>query len=195
MDLSIVSKHYFDQPQDLTRLLNELSTKSRDISIRPLLERMAKSLLQLLEMNPISFDELRSFWLDSDATMIFDSDPGCPIEDGWRTYVGKKEIQDFFIKRDEMTKHRLETTHLEFILVVADRGRITCLYKRHRKKQHGLDQETDLILVIMDLNASNNIERLQYRYLEESDYAVKYKWERSSESMKKHGLIIPKREE
>ncbi|KAH9226041.1 hypothetical protein K456DRAFT_43441 [Colletotrichum gloeosporioides 23] len=178
MDLSIFSKkyfskYYFDQPQDLARILNELSTESRDISMRPFLERMAKHLLHLLELDPTSFDDRRSFWLDPNATMIFESDPGRPIEDGWNMFVGKKEIQEFFIKLDESIRRRFETTQLDFILVVADRGRITSLYKRHRKNKHGLDEEIDLILVIMDLNASNNIERLHYRYLEESDYAVK----------------------
>lgn len=163
--------------------------------MRPFLERMAKHLLHLLELDPTSFDDRRSFWLDPNATMIFESDPGRPIEDGWNMFVGKKEIQEFFIKLDESIRRRFETTHLDFILVVADRRRITSLYKRHRKNKHGSDEEIDLILVIMDLNASNNIERLQYRYLEESDYAVKDRWERSSESMEKRGLIIPKREE
>ncbi|KAJ3958858.1 hypothetical protein N0V92_004559 [Colletotrichum tropicale] len=194
MDLPIFSKkyfskYYFDQPQDLARILDELSTESRDISMRPFLERMAKHLLHLLEMDPTSFDDRRSFWLDPNATMIFESDPGRPIENGWKMFVGKKEIQEFFIKLDESIRRRFETTHLDFILVVADRGRITSLYKRHRKNKHGSDEEIDLILVIMDLNASNNIERLQYRYLEESDYAITDRWEKSSESMKKRGLI------
>ncbi|KAI8187907.1 hypothetical protein K4K51_007808 [Colletotrichum sp. SAR 10_75] len=189
------SKYYFDQPQDLARILDELSTESRDISMRPFLERMAKHLLHLLESDPTSFDDRRSFWLDPNATMIFESDPGRPIENSWKIFVGKKEIQEFFIKLDESIRRRFETTHLDFILVVADRGRITSLYKRHRKNKNGSDEEIDLILVIMDLNASNNIERLQYRYLEESDYAVEERWKRSSESMKKRGLMIPKREE
>ncbi|KAH0436407.1 hypothetical protein CcaCcLH18_04427 [Colletotrichum camelliae] len=202
MSLSLHPRAFASKPQFLARILAELSTESSDISIRPILEKMAKELLQVLEVDPVAFVERHSFWLDADATLICDSGkPGCPIEESWDIHVGKKEIREFFLRHSEVINGQREIIQLDFTLVVADRGRITSLYERHRKeKDDGSgNPKVDLILVIMDLNASNDIERLHYRYLENSDHAVKKdKWKRViriDEEAWEHGLIIPKRAE
>ncbi|KAL0942024.1 uncharacterized protein CTRU02_204787 [Colletotrichum truncatum] len=149
--------------EGFTRLATELSGNSHDKPLRACLyERM---LILLEELSIGSVRDLEDWVVDRVTFITSLNRPG-------HIYKGKKEVIKYF---DDFPDDQRSETHFEGlpILVIVDRGRITC----HMERMYCANVETnkfekETFLLVFDLNANNYIERIEYRLLQSKKVSI-----------------------
>ncbi|KAJ0384888.1 hypothetical protein COL922a_007435 [Colletotrichum nupharicola] len=171
-----------------SRRLAELAGESRDHNFRPLLEEQAKNLVHDLFWGN---DDLASEWFDANISLVINLKKNLGT-----IFLGKDEAMEYFKKLyDERDIYKLR--RLNFVLVTADRGRITS-YIELFSARIDVDSavgptQKKVILVTMDLNDSNKIQRMEYRLLcKEHDVAgiPNWDWDETVHSIRTKLVVI-----
>ncbi|WQF84069.1 Putative NTF2-like domain superfamily protein [Colletotrichum destructivum] len=137
--------------EQFQRFLDEMNGDSNDIPLRPVLESKSRYILDSFDSNDV--DEILD-GLSEDITLVLDTkSPGEIIK-------GKQELISYF--EAQHAQHTWIKTIP--IITIVDSGRITC-YSKQCFCEDGLGLMSTM-LIIYDLNASQLIQRMEYRKIE-----------------------------
>ncbi|KAJ0344651.1 hypothetical protein COL154_004405 [Colletotrichum chrysophilum] len=171
-----------------SRRLAELAGQSRDHNLRPLLEERANNLIDDLFWGE---DDLASEWFDANISLVINlkQNPGT-------IFLGKHEVMEYFKKLYE-EEDTYQLRRLNFVLISADRGRVTSHIEQF-SAQFNVDSpvgptKKEVILVTMDLNDSNKIQRMEYRLLckeHDAEQTPHWDWDETVDSLKTKPVVI-----
>lgn len=145
--------------EDFSRFVSEVSGPSRDLPIRAALSERAISLVKEFDQGETA---LMTDWFADNITLIIG------LDEAGKIFKGKKEVMKCY-NRDEFEAFYPGDFESVPILVVVDRGRITCHMKRFISDHNFGNVKEETFLVILDLNKQNCIERVEYRLLERKE--------------------------
>ncbi|KAJ5001807.1 hypothetical protein K4K48_000916 [Colletotrichum sp. SAR 10_66] len=171
-----------------SRRLAELTGESRDRDLRPFLEEQAKNLIDDLFWGE---NDLASEWFDASISLVINLEqhPGT-------IFLGKGEAIEYFNKLYDESGKR-EWHYLNFVLVTADRGRVTSHIEQFSvpcpvDSPPGPTKK-EVIFVTMDLNDSNKIQRIEYRLLckeDDVESIPNWHWDKTVDSIKTKSVVI-----
>ncbi|KAH0436408.1 hypothetical protein CcaCcLH18_04428 [Colletotrichum camelliae] len=144
-----------------TRHLAELAGESRDRSLRPSLEKQAEKLID--ELFDDDYD-LADDWFDANISLVTNLE-----KDMGPVFLGKDEAITYFERLQKRRTMEDEKIRLNFVLVSADRGRVTShvelFSKCFAEDAMSCQAKKEVLLIIMDLNDSNMVQRMEVRLL------------------------------
>ncbi|KAI8187908.1 hypothetical protein K4K51_007809 [Colletotrichum sp. SAR 10_75] len=157
------------------RRLAELTGESRDCSLRPLLEKQVRILISELFLG---YCDLASKWFVANISLVINLE-----RNAGTIFLGKDEAMEYFKKHYDISDKN-EDIRLNFVLVSVDRGRVTSHVELFSvsltEDEKDGPPKKEVLLIIMDLDSSNMIKRMEVRLLcmeygEDEDRALNWR--------------------
>ncbi|KAK2769952.1 hypothetical protein CKAH01_14888 [Colletotrichum kahawae] len=171
------------------RHLAELAGESRDHGLRPFLEKKAAELIEELHCG---CSNLADGWFDANISLVINlkQNPG-------KIFLGKNEAMEYFKVSYHKSDKEDRWHQLNFVLVTADRGRVTSYLEDFSvafdENSPAGPTKKEVILITMDLNDSNKIQRMEYRLLckdDDVDMDPHYDWDGGVDKIKNEPVNI-----
>ncbi|KAF3798042.1 hypothetical protein GCG54_00003945 [Colletotrichum gloeosporioides] len=163
-----------------------LTGESRDRNLRPFIEGQAKKLIDDLFWGE---KDLASEWFDASISLVInlEQNPGV-------VFLGKDEAMGYFKNHDDKKDMEQKWYDWNIVLVTADRGRVTSYAEKLSVEfnENGAVSPIDkeVILITMDLNDSNKIQRMEYRVLRRDKIANHMPWEEAVAKLITKSVVI-----